>query len=1160
MKPTRLILFVLLAAFCSVGNAANVTFNLTDILQTTQPLQKKTVVLTPQSTPRTNATNMIVVSEPRYFNLGTNATFTATNLVYGNYLVSVWSLNSTSQFRILVPNTNSALYASDLLVTTNSVPSESAGYTQSAANNRFVLRNNGWASNLIVTNLVLPVGAQDGYVWTASGSSGAGAWAVSAGGGGGGVTTVRTNGTSVSGTATSLNLIEGTNIVLRATNAAGAVSVQINGEVSTAQLNGKQNGQTNANQFGASTTLTLKDGLLVTNLTSRGLTNTGAFSNTANVHIGGSLDVGGTVEARGGGSVYNELNVFGDINQDTVGGYTTTLGPTTLLTNAVTLGTNSPRWLQLPLLTAGAVLKLDANKLASVDQALTWASDRLNESTNRIEWQIIPSDNLSNVLATVPNNTTLKLSAGTFTGNASILNSNYNRGTTYIGALLANKTNVHIDGSGIGVTTVDTRGSLGTSLYISNCSGVTISGLRWNGYTNDNFTMLPGYSPVTTNQGAYLWALIEFYQCEKLTFRDLWVDGSADHGIWDRAVDGAGYPATAIASTNAILFEDMLLTHIGSVRTNSTTPTTGFAVDGAAIVPTTATIRRVKVRDSLRAFEPYNENEAAAYVFTGTTIEDFEIHNIADSGIVLYGSTTNGQWGFINRGKIWNDESFTWKGTNYGRSAANNHGGYGLFLASGRGWKIRDVEIEGTFFAAMYIGNETTPCDDFDIENVTARNIKSGDAFFGVGAYIGSFGTTAADASSVRRLRLANFEAHNCSISGIHVNGGRDLLIEGYRSFRPSILGAASTDYAGLKIGRSGVTAAGITNLTVRGARQITDGSSAWAISIEDNVYSATLFDNQASGFTIAALTNKSTSAAIEFPEWNFRSATNIATGTFRATNTASVGTLHIAGGQAANRVLKLDGSTNAASTDMRLAESLSGASDGQGLIYHSASGTWTNGTVGGSGEVNVNGEVSVTNATRIGWVYGKSGVTNLLRSAQAGNGIVLTNQTGGTNVMFAIDPAVVASQTDLNGKQNGQTNANQFGASTTLTLKPAPIITNLQPYLATQVITGTGGANTNFTLLATNAETTINGFTNVSIRAVMSYVDGVSLYWTCLITNGSGSDRTLEFSAVTNRYRFAGTYGTNAPSTLTNNTQLLISGRSLGTNTLIGYTYYAWP
>ena len=52
------------------------------------------------------------------------------------------------------------------------------------------------------------------------------------------------------------------------------------------------------------------------------------------------------------------------------------------------------------------------------------------------------------------------------------------------------------------------------------------------------------------------------------------------------------------------------------------------------------------------------------------------------------------------------------------------------------------------------------------------------------------------------------------------------------------------------------------------------------------------------------------------------------------------------------------------------------------------------------SGEANVNGEVSITNATRIGLVHDKVGVTNRLRSLQAGDGVTLTNE--GTNIVVA--------------------------------------------------------------------------------------------------------------------------------------------------------------
>lgn len=69
-------------------------------------------------------------------------------------------------------------------------------------------------------------------------------------------------------------------------------------------------------------------------------------------------------------------------------------------------------------------------------------------------------------------------------------------------------------------------------------------------------------------------------------------------------------------------------------------------------------------------------------------------------------------------------------------------------------------------------------------------------------------------------------------------------------------------------------------------------------------------------------------------------------------------------------------------------------------LTYSNSALAWHDVPSGGSGEANVNGEVSVTNATMVGLVYGKAGVTNLLRSLTAGPGMVLTNY--GTNVVIS--------------------------------------------------------------------------------------------------------------------------------------------------------------
>lgn len=77
------------------------------------------------------------------------------------------------------------------------------------------------------------------------------------------------------------------------------------------------------------------------------------------------------------------------------------------------------------------------------------------------------------------------------------------------------------------------------------------------------------------------------------------------------------------------------------------------------------------------------------------------------------------------------------------------------------------------------------------------------------------------------------------------------------------------------------------------------------------------------------------------------------------------------------------------------------------------------------------NGEVSLTNGTRIGLVYDRSKETNRLRSVQGGSGVLLTNE--GTNIMFAVDPAVVALQSDLTAKVSDTAFASSWNGVTTI-------------------------------------------------------------------------------------------------------------------------------
>ena len=101
--------------------------------------------------------------------------------------------------------------------------------------------------------------------------------------------------------------------------------------------------------------------------------------------------------------------------------------------------------------------------------------------------------------------------------------------------------------------------------------------------------------------------------------------------------------------------------------------------------------------------------------------------------------------------------------------------------------------------------------------------------------------------------------------------------------------------------------------------------------------------------------------------------------------------------------------------------------------------------SVTGAGEVNVNGEQAVTNATRFGWVYGKSGVTNLLRSLEPGWGLAGTNQ--GSNIVLAADSAVLVSHTVLNTASNAlvtYATSNRVGVYRTLAIPSWAFQTNV--------------------------------------------------------------------------------------------------------------------
>jgi len=97
---------------------ANVTFNLADF--TTTSITNREVQLVNKNAPKAFSPSSIISRDRRSFYSSTNGTFTATNVVDGVYLCTLIGPFANTEWRMLVPDTNGTLNASDLLISGNS--------------------------------------------------------------------------------------------------------------------------------------------------------------------------------------------------------------------------------------------------------------------------------------------------------------------------------------------------------------------------------------------------------------------------------------------------------------------------------------------------------------------------------------------------------------------------------------------------------------------------------------------------------------------------------------------------------------------------------------------------------------------------------------------------------------------------------------------------------------------------------------------------------------------------------------------------------------------------------------------------------------------------------------------------------------------------------
>lgn len=453
------------------------------------------------------------------------------------------------------------------------------------------------------------------------------------------------------------------------------------------------------------------------------------------------------------------------------------------------------------------------------------------------------------------NDTAYQLGEGTYSpGTPSILMSNLMTRTAIGGILLASKTNITIRGVP-GGTVIDGRTvGLGELLTLSNCLNIRIEGIEFRGHTNFNWANLPGFSPITTNAGAYIWGSIALMAtCSDITFDNIWVNGSVDHGLWDYAAsNGALFPNADTPSTNNIQVLNSKFSYCGSFRTNSTTPTTALPqADGTAIVPSGGgwNISGCYFDNNLRGIEPYDEGDAGGKLGFGTIITDCYFKNNFLFAIGPAGST-NAHSVLIANCKIINDRSFNFRGTNFGGANQDvlGYDSYGLFLNGGRGWHVMNTEVAGLWRGGLFIGNGSSFCDDFIIDGLVIRDIYTGTGGAGIGGQIGVVADDAASASSVRRLLMSNVKIINTEVRGFRTTACRDCTFENIDLFNAGVYTTASSaNHSGISVGEDSFTVNNPTNVTLRNIRawsgQNGAGAQAYAVFWAANVYSSS-FEN----------------------------------------------------------------------------------------------------------------------------------------------------------------------------------------------------------------------------------------------------------------------------------------------------------------------------
>lgn len=157
--------------------------------------------------------------------------------------------------------------------------------------------------------------------------------------------------------------------------------------------------------------------------------------------------------------------------------------------------------------------------------------------------------------------------------------------------------------------------------------------------------------------------------------------------------------------------------------------------------------------------------------------------------------------------------------------------------------------------------------------------------------------------------------------------------------------------------------------------------------------------------------------------------------------------------------------------------------------------GEWRVNPGASGGEANVNGEISLTNAAVFGWVYGKSGVSNLLRSLRPGYGLVGTNES--TNIVLAVDSSVIAPVSLVTAASNGAVSFTMAASNTVYNYAAGHqtgsfTLSNLLAMGITNIVAGTNMyVQTNGGVLVLNSTATGGGGGGTITQAMEVTIDG---------------------------------------------------------------------